>query len=478
MPADSHWPAWVEDAVFYQIFPDRFARSERVHKPNNLEPWDSPPTIHGYKGGDLLGIVEHLDYLEDLGVTALYLCPIFASGANHRYHTHDYHQVDPMLGGNGALDELLRACHARGMKVVLDGVFNHASRGLLQFHDLLENGPASPYRDWFHVRHFPLNAYGGGQLGYDAWWGLAALPKFNTDNPDVREFLFRVAERWLAAGTDGWRLDVPNEIDDDEFWREFRRRCRAVQPEAYLVGEIWDDARRWLEGDIFDGVMNYQFNRAVLGLVGRDLAHGELARSGLNGIAPLSASAFAELTTRLLAAYPERAVHSQLNLLGSHDTPRIATTLMGDSAAVRQAYTLLFTWPGAPCVYYGDEIGMAGGHDPACRGGMPWDERDSWDDSLREHLRGLARVRRELPSLRRGAARVSAPADDLLLVEREAPGEQIVRVLLNLGDHPASVPTHALPAGEYRDQLGGGTLTQVEGAELVPGRVGLVLTAV
>ncbi len=477
MPASSKWPEWVKDAVFYQIFPDRFARSSRVHKPNNLEPWDSPPTTHGYKGGDLLGVVERLDHLQDLGITALYLCPIFASGANHRYHTQDYHLVDPMLGGNEALAELLNACHERGMKVVLDGVFNHASRGLLQFHDLLENGPASPYRDWFHVRRYPLNAYGGGPLGYDAWWGLAALPKFNTSTADVREFLFQVGERWLAAGADGWRLDVPNEIDDDDFWRTFRDRCRAVNPEAYLVGEIWEGAERWLDGDIFDGVMNYQLNRAILGLVGRNLAHDELARSGLNGISALSAAGFAAAATSLLEAYPDAAVHSQLNLLGSHDTPRIATTLMGDNAAVRQAFLLLFSWPGAPCVYYGDELGMKGGHDPACRGAMPWDHPETWDDDLVAYLRSLAGARRDLAALRRGDAQVTAPTEGLVVVRRSLDGEPTVYALVNLLDDAQAVPPSALPDGRYVDALSGAVVQQSSGKHVVPGRGGALLTA-
>src|SRR5690606_14648732 len=317
------FPDWVQDAVFYQIFPDRFARSARVPKPGNLEAWDAPPTVHGYKGGDLLGVVERLDHLTELGVTALYLNPVFASGANHRYHTHDYFQVDPMLGGDAALAALLTAAHARGMRVVLDGVFNHASRGLLQFHDLLENGSASPYVDWFHVNRFPLNAYGGGPLGYEAWWGLPALPKLNVGNPAVREFLWRVGEHWLERGIDGWRLDVPNEIDDDAFWQEFRRRCRAVNPEAYLVGEIWTGAERWLHGDIFDGVMNYPLTRAIFGLVGRDLATDEIARSGLDGVEALGAKRFVKRVEGLLGAYPRGAVYSQLNLLGSHDTPRV-----------------------------------------------------------------------------------------------------------------------------------------------------------
>lgn len=484
-----HYPEWVRDAIFYQIFPDRFARSGRVPKPNNLEEWNAPPTVHGYKGGDLLGVVEKLDHLQELGVNALYLNPIFASGSNHRYHTHDYFRVDPMLGGDAALDELVAAAHARCMRVVLDGVFNHASRGLLQFHDVLENGAASPYVDWFHVHGFPLHAYGGGDLGYEAWWGLPALPKFNTDNPAVREFLFRVGEYWLERGVDGWRLDVPNEIDDDAFWQEFRRRCRAVNEEAYLVGEIWTDAGRWLRGDIFDGVMNYPLTRAIFGLVGRELASAELARSGLNAIQPLNASQFAAEAERLLAAYPQDAVFCQLNLLGSHDTPRVRTSLGDDGAALRQAWLLLFAFPGAPSIYYGDEIGLPGGHDPHCRAGMPWDEPEEWDADLHAYVRRLAHARAEQPALRRGAAKVSAPRDDLLLVERRLgedgaasdAGEarevgEVVYALVNTAGAAATVPESAMPRGRYRDLLSGEVVELVNGNAVVPARGGALLT--
>ncbi len=254
-------PAWVTDAIFYQIFPDRFARSERVPKQGlNLEAWEAPPTIHGIKGGDLLGVVEHLDYLQDLGVNALYFTPVFASASNHRYHTYDYYTVDPLLGGNAALRELLDEAHRRGMRVVLDGVFNHASRGFWQFHHTLENGAASPYVDWFHFdpdhltgkRHWGAYPSPHEQrliqeegslraIGYEGWWNLPALPKFNTNTPAVREFLLGVAEHWTSFGIDGWRLDVPGEINDNSFWQEFRRRVRAINPEAYIVGEIWYD---------------------------------------------------------------------------------------------------------------------------------------------------------------------------------------------------------------------------------------------
>jgi neopullulanase len=282
-------PDWVKDAVFYQIFPDRFAKSEHLHHPGlHLEDWNSPPNPYGFKGGDLIGVSEKLDYLHDLGINAIYFNPIFASAANHRYHTYDYHNVDPLLGGNGAFRRLLDEAHARDMRVIPDGVFNHASRGFWPFHHTLENGAASPYVDWFHFdpdrlygrRHFAPYPdahaqqalhHGKGSLkaiGYQAWWDLPALPKFNTSTPAVREFIWNVATHWIEFGIDGWRLDVPQEIDDDEFWREFRRRVKALNPEAYLVGEIWEQSQRWLQGDQFDAVMNYPITLACLGFFG------------------------------------------------------------------------------------------------------------------------------------------------------------------------------------------------------------------
>ncbi len=298
-------PDWVRDAIFYQIFPDRFARSTRLPKPDYLEDWDAPPTLRGYKGGDLYGIVEHLDHIQTLGATALYLTPVFRAASNHRYNTHDYYQVDPLLGGTPALRELLDTCHARGMKVILDGVFNHAGRGFFPFHDLIENGAYSPYRDWFHIHSFPLNAYQPQQgLGYSGWWGLPSLPKLNTTTPAVREFLWNVAVHWLKFGIDGWRLDAPSEIDDDTFWQELRRRCRAVNPEAYLVGEIWGDASRWLQGDQFDAVMHYELTRTVFGFVAAETLNQEEIRKGAyKQLTPLSAEEFAEALKRLQGKY-------------------------------------------------------------------------------------------------------------------------------------------------------------------------------
>ena len=398
-------PNWVRDAIFYQIFPDRFARSEQVAKPSNLEPWDSAPTVHGFKGGDLLGVAEHLDYLQDLGVTAIYFNPIFQSAANHRYHTHDYYQVDPILGGNDALRALLDQAHQRDMRVILDGVFNHASRGFFQFHHIVENGPSSPYIDWFIVKRFPLRPYHApkGQHGYESWWDLPALPKLNVDNPAVREFLWDVACHWIEFGIDGWRLDVPAEIDDDEFWQEFRERVKAINPEAYIVGEIWGDARLWLEGDQFDAVMNYLLTRACLGFfVGDNLLQAEVARTGYHSIDTRSAEEFAEEIDELLDLYPQAVTDVQYNLLGSHDTPRFKTLARGDNSAYRLATLFQMTYPGAPSIYYGDEIGMEGRHDPGCRGSFPWEE-SRWDQELRSYVQRCVGLRRSHPELRGGS---------------------------------------------------------------------------
>jgi neopullulanase len=454
-------PEWVRDAVFYQIFPDRFAKSQRVPKIGRLEAWGSPPTVHGYKGGDLLGIVDKLDYLQDLGVTALYFNPIFRSASNHRYHTHDYFQVDPMLGGNEAFAELVEACHERGMKIVLDGVFNHASRGFFQFSDILENGAESPYRDWFHIHRFPLNPYGGGDTGYDCWCGLAALPKLNTSNPEVRDFLFRVAEYWLEQGIDGWRLDVPNEIADDAFWREFRRRCRTINPECYIVGEIWDDATHWLQGDQFDAVMNYEFTRAILGFAGAETLNvPEIKRCGYQHIPPLDTQGFASTIDHVLRHHPQDITEVQLNLLGSHDTPRTLTIVGDDEAAVRMAVLFQLTFPGTPCLYYGDELGLAGRHDPESRQGMPWHHEYKWNHDLLEYTKKLVHLRHEYPALRRGAYQTLYAQDGIYAYARTLKDDCFIGII-NVNHHEVAIDFHIsakIASGVYQDVFNSASL--------------------
>lgn len=453
-------PDWVSDAIFYQIFPDRFARSTRLAKPADLEDWDAEPTFRGYKGGDLYGIIEHLDHIQTLGANALYLTPIFQAASNHRYNTHDYYQVDPLLGGTLALRELLDTCHARGLRIILDGVFNHAGRGFFPFHDVLESGTHSPYLDWFHVHSFPLNAYHPQQgLGYRAWWGHPSLPKFNTTTPAVREFLWNVATHWLEFGIDGWRLDAPSEIDDDSFWQELRRRCRAVNPEAYLVGEIWGDASRWLQGDQFDAVMHYELTRAIFGFVAADSLNQEEIRKGAyKHIASLQAEDFAAVIQGLQRHYRPEATAVQLTLLGSHDPARALTIVGEDESALRLALLLQLTYPGAPCVYYGDEIGLKGKHDPLNRQGMPWHRPESWNSALFEYTRRLIGLRREHAALRRGSYQVLHARDGLYVFARELHSEHFL-IALNVNRHPTklAISTDTLPElhGEFSDLLNG-----------------------
>ncbi len=425
-------PEWVRDAVFYQIFPDRFARSLTVPKPSNLDAWGATPTYYGYQGGDLVGVTERLDYLRDLGVNAIYFTPVFQSASNHRYHTHDYERVDPMLGGNDALRRLLDEAHGRGMKVVLDGVFNHASRGFFQFHDILENGQNAAYLDWFSVSGFPLHAYDSEKTpAYKAWWGLPALPKFNTDCPAVREFLWGIGRKWIDFGIDGWRLDVANEIDDDEFWREFRRRVRAGNPGAYIVGEVWHDAERWVNGgDMWDAVMNYQFTRACLAyFTGGVVSEDELRRTSLHPLPSSDAETFQHAIERLQRIYRPNVTAVQLNLLGSHDMARFVTLARGDQAALRLATLFQMTYPGAPSIYYGDEIGLAGGHDPLNRGAFPWHKPESWDLDLLHTFQRYIALRHAHPALRRGTFRFLLARAGVIAYVRQYNEETVVVVI-------------------------------------------------
>jgi neopullulanase len=438
-------PNWVKHAVFYQIFPDRFAMSNRVHKPSNLEAWNAKPTTHGFKGGDLLGVVEKLDYLKDLGITAIYFCPIFQSTANHRYHTQDYFNVDPILGGNEAFKELLRAAHKHNMRIVIDGVFNHASRGFYQFNHALENGAHSPYLDWFNFHGFPVHAYHGA-LNYDCWWNIPSLPKLNTKTLAVREFIWRVAEHWIAQGVDGWRLDVPAEINDDNFWREFRRRVKHKNPDAYIVGEIWHEATRWLQGDQFDAVMNYLFTNAVLGFFAQKLDTHLIDGIGYAPVSKLDAPQFAFKLNHMMNLYDKAICDVQMNLLDSHDTARFLSIVKEDETALELSWLALMTFPGAPCVYYGDEIGMLGGKDPDCRRAFDWNE-ETWDTKLRDNLKKMIALRKQHRALRDGGFRVLYAEKMTVAYLREHGNEKLI-VVLNAGQELARVEIHtndALP---------------------------------
>ena len=438
-------PAWVQDAVFYQIFPDRFAKSDGVAKPEQrLESWDSPPTAEGFKGGDLLGVMERLDHLGELGVNAIYLNPIFASASNHRYHAYDYYAVDPLLGGNQALRSLLDAAHDRGIRVILDGVFNHCGRGFWPFHHIMETGAKSPYLDWFNVKGFPMHAYSdnGQKPNYDAWWGLPALPKLNVANPDTRAYLLDVAEYWIRFGADGWRLDVPHEIDDVAFWRSFRQRVRSANPDAYLVGEIWHKAPEWLEGDRFDALMNYPLSQVALGFFAGKTLQMHYRPGGYELKRYKTRETLAALAD-LHTWYHPNVVYSQLNLLNSHDTPRFVTMAGGDLSAFHLATLMQMTLPGAPCIYYGDEIGLEGGPDPDCRRAFPW-EKATWQQETWQWTKQAVALRRGHPVLRQGSFEPVYGHDQVLAYLRRDPGEALL-IVFNAGREPA---TRGLPMPE------------------------------
>lgn len=424
-------PAWVYQAVFYQIFPDRFANGNAANDPANVLKWHSRPSLYSYFGGDLRGIQSKLDYLMDLGVNALYLNPVFQSAAPHRYHTTDYYRIDPLLGTMEDFHALLADVHRRGMRLILDGVFNHCGRGFFAFNDVLENQEHSPYKEWFHIKHFPVDAFSPGEAqDYLAWWNIKSLPKFNTSNPEVRQYLLDVARFWVEQGTDGWRLDVPNEIDDDDFWSDFRRVVREVNPEAALIGEIWEVNPRWVGSGHFDGLMNYPLRDAVLDWL-----------KGRNG-----PGQFADRLEGILGAYPWEHVLAMYNTLGTHDTKRLRTYLDGDVRRVGLAFTFLLAYPGVPAIYYGDEIGLEGDKDPDSRRTFPWDETQ-WEDELHSYLRRLIALRKNTPLLQMGEyRRIWVDEGQSGFAFARQAGEEAVLVVLNAREQPlqAEIPVQSL----------------------------------
>ncbi len=424
-PVDIHDPpAWANDAVFYQIFPERFANANPDLDPEGVEAWGEAPTRNNFFGGDLQGITDNLEYIDDLGVTALYLTPIFESTSNHKYNTTDYYRIDPQFGDEDDLIELVEAAHDRDIRVMLDAVFNHAGRAFEPFQDVIEHGENSEYADWFHVREFPIEFE--PIPSYDAFAFEPYMPKLNTENPEVKEYFIEVATHWIeVADIDGWRLDVANEVDH-QFWREMRQAVKEVKPDAYILGEIWHDSSAWLRGDQFDSVMNYPFSYAAYDFLATD---------------DIDAETFAEKNTKFQFRYADQANEVLFNLLSSHDTPRMLHRCDGDVDRLRLAFFLQLTSPGTPCIYYGDEIGMTGGNDPDCRRTMIWDDADQNRD-LRAFVSELIALRQAEPLLRRGQCRFlhEQCSGDHLVYQRELEGhDDTLTVAINRGDEPLEV---------------------------------------
>ena len=468
--ADFAPPAWFAGGVMYHVFPDRFCRG---HGKVSLRPgaildenWDSGIPQYAQKagdklennvffGGNLWGVTEKLDYLKGLGVTVIYLSPIFEAASNHRYDTADYERVDAFLGGEAAFDTLIRAAHAKGMRVILAGVFNHTGDDSRYFNRRgsypsvgAYQSPDSPYADWFSFSRFPDK--------YEAWWGIEIMPRLQQANDACRSYFTGedgIIAKWLRRGADGWRLDVADELPD-VFLDELREVAkRESHGQALLIGEVWENAvdkiaygkrRRYFRGEQLDSVMNYPFRNAVLAfLLERD------------------AEQFYEILTEIYGTYPPAVSHALMNLLGTHDTERILTVL-GDGgegeglenpelavkrlrveqkrralALLKIASALQFTVYGVPSVYYGDEAGLEGYHDPFCRMPFPWGRENT---DLQAHYRALGALRAEHRALRDGAFRFLAHTEHAFAYLREAPeGDDRVLVAANMGDRPWSL---------------------------------------
>lgn len=409
-------PAWVKDAVIYQIFPDRFYNGDPTNDPEGVMEWGKKPeNQYNFFGGDLAGITAKLPYLEDLGVNTLYLTPIFAALTNHKYDTKDYFEIDPVFGEKDDFRKLVAECHRRGMRIVLDAVFNHCGYYLAQFQDVLEKGEASPYRDWFYIENYPVSR---APLNYEAFAGtIWNMPKLRTANPEVRDFLLKVGEYWIKEfDIDGWRLDVANEIDH-AFWREFRTKMREAKRDLYIIGEVWHHSDAYLQGDQFDAVMNYHFRDVISRFIGE--------RS-------LNAEEFDARLTLNRVTYREQAVKAAWNLLGSHDTERILTRFQGDKAKLRLAFTMQMTYPGVPYIYAGDEIGIEGKDDPDNRRCMIWEE-EGQDLELKAFFKKLIAIRKECTPLRYGEFRTvrADSATGIYIYERYTAQERALVAINN-----------------------------------------------
>ena len=362
---------WIKNARFYQIFVERYDIGDSsLDKSYVNMKWGDKPTPHSFAGGDLKGIVKRLDYIKSIGVNCIYLTPVFTADSNHKYDIKDYYETDPRFGDKKTLKELVDGAHDRGMKVVLDAVFNHCSLFLPQFQDVVKNGENSPYKDWFVIKSF-------SPLTYECFASCEYMPKFDTGNKQTRDFLIGIGKYWIENfDIDGWRLDVSDEVSHD-FWRQFRKEIKELKPDCLLLGENWHDANSFLKGEEFDGIMNYAFTKACLDFY----AFGNF-----------TPKMFADKLNEILMRNTDAVNLMMLNLLDSHDTHRFLTRVGGDLNKLKSALAVMFFFVGAPCIYYGTEIALEGGYDPDNRRTMNW-EKAAKETALKELIRELSKLK-------------------------------------------------------------------------------------
>jgi glycosidase len=386
-------PQWAKGQVYYQIFPERFKNGDISNDPPGCAPWGEQPTRENYMGGDLRGIIQELDYIKSLGMDCIYLNPINKGDFNHKYATTDYYRVDESFGTNEDLKELVEECHNRDMKVILDGVFNHCGTSFPAFQDVLSKQEESEYQEWFHITGFPMKH---SHNSYECVGAYKWMPKLCTSNPEVANYILDVMEFWIqTAGIDGWRLDVADEVDA-QVWRNARVYLKQKHPQILLLGETWGFGRKMLLGEQMDSVMNYIFRDAMLDY----FAYERIKPGELN-----------ERLNHMLAGYYDEYNQVMYNLLDSHDTPRFLYCCKENKAKLELAVAFQFLFPGAPAVYYGDEVGITGDNDPDCRRAMIWEEKDQ-DKDLLAWYRQLSELRHREPAIRYGGFRTLVADDE------------------------------------------------------------------
>ena len=442
-------PDWARNKVVYQIFPSRFASDQDVPE----EVWYQAPI--GHKAdlkGSLRGIINHLDYIRELGADIIYMTPIFSSNTSHKYNIDDYYRIDPSFGTKEDLKELVEKAHELGMYVILDGVFNHTAIDFFAFKDIREKEERSAYLNWYYIEDFPLVIEWGKKPNFKTFSYAAFMPKLNLQNKETADFVIDVASYWIReCDIDGWRLDVADEINH-AFWKRFRREIKAVKKEALIIGEIWHFTGDFLEGDEWDSIMNYQFYYAV-----KDLVESE----------KISADAFVG-NLNFMKGNLNNGLEGYLwNFIDSHDTARFSHSVGNNFKKHKLAAALQLLLPGMPMIYYGDEVALEGGPDPDCRRGMLWDESRQNKEILKFY-KNLIRIRHEYPVLTEGrpVKQYTEDSTGIIYMER-CLNDQSMIVVFHTQEGTATLPELKGRKNLVDGQIFSGNLGDYETAVLV-----------
>lgn len=442
-------PQWAANKVVYQIFPSRFATTQPVDK----ELWyKAPITPMDDLHGNLRGIIEHLDYIKDLGIDVVYLTPIFKSNSCHKYDTIDYYQVDPSFGTTEDLKELVQKSHERGMKVVLDAVYNHTGREFFAFQDILEKGEKSKYLDWYFIDELPPRGEWGEIPNFKCFGYYGGMPKLNLKNPEVEKYITDVACYWIKeCDIDGWRLDVGDEISHF-FWKNFRKAIKAVKKDMLIIGEIWHYAGDFLEGDEWDTVMNYPFYLNLIDLLADE---------------KINVSQFVQNLGYLKGRLNKKCYPLMWNLIDSHDTARFLHLCHDNKKKQHLAAAFQLLLPGMPMVYYGDEYAMPGANDPDCRRGMYWDE-EYQDKEMYNWYKKLMQVRKTHACIVEGEMIETIANDDedtIVMIRKN--GEETIAMLFNCGNSAKEFNEYAEKHNLLTDSAFDGKVERLDAAVIV-----------